>query len=141
MVAHARAPREPLGGDQGAHRDHDGDQHQPSRGGVAVRRLDQRLDRRGNGLGLAGNIGHKSNGGAELADRLGKAQHHPGQASGNVTVANTRQGAAPSVLAACSSRRSIASIDSRIGRTKSGNDITPQASAAPVQRKAKTMPR
>ena len=65
----------------------------------------------------------------------------PGSASGSVTVANTRQGAAPSVSAACSSRRSIASIDSRIGRTNSGNDITPQASAAPVQRNANTMPR
>ena len=50
-------------------------------------------------------------------------------------------GAAPSVLAACSSRRSIASIERRIGRTSNGNDITPQASAAPVQRNANTMPR
>ena len=65
----------------------------------------------------------------------------PGSANGSVTVANTCHGAAPSVLDACSSRRSIASIDSRIGRTSSGNDITPQASAAPVQRNANTMPR
>ena len=65
----------------------------------------------------------------------------PGSASGRVTVANTRQGAAPSVSAACSSRRSTASIESRIGRTSSGNDITPHASAAPVQRNANTMPR
>ena len=65
----------------------------------------------------------------------------PGSASGSVTVANTCHGAAPSVALACSSRRSTASIDSRIGLTSSGNDITPQASAAPVQRNANTMPR
>ena len=65
----------------------------------------------------------------------------PGAASGSVTVKNTFHGEAPSVPAACSRRLSIASIDSRIGRTSSGNDITPQASAAPVQRKANTMPR
>src|SRR5712671_2034577 len=38
----------------------------------------------------------------------------PGSASGRVTVANTCHGAAPSVPAACSSRRSIASIDRRV---------------------------
>ena len=65
----------------------------------------------------------------------------PGSASGSVTVRNTFQGAAPSVPASCSSRRSIASIDSRIGRTRSGKAITPQARAAPVQRNANTMPR
>src|SRR5215471_19251229 len=65
----------------------------------------------------------------------------PGKARGSVTVKNTRTGAAPSVSAACSSFWSTASIDRRIGRTRSGNAITPQASAAPVQRNAKTIPR
>ena len=65
----------------------------------------------------------------------------PGSASGSVTVRNTRQGGAPSVPAACSSLRSTASIDSRIGRTSSGNAMMPQASAAPVQRNANTMPK
>ncbi len=48
-------------------------------GGIAVGRLDQRIDRRRNGLGLAGNVGDEGDGGAELADRLGKAEHHAGQ--------------------------------------------------------------
>jgi len=65
----------------------------------------------------------------------------PGNASGKVTVRKTCQGAAPRVPAACSSLRSTASIESRIGRTKSGNAMIPQASAAPVQRNANTIPR
>ena len=39
----------------------------------------------------------------------------PGSASGSVTVRKTQNRLAPSVAAASSSRRSIASIDSRIG--------------------------
>src|SRR5712672_3416418 len=58
----------------------------------------------------------------------------PGKASGKVTVRNAHRPLAPRVAAASSSRRSIASNDSRIARTRSGNAITPQASAAPVQR-------
>ena len=68
-----------FGGDQRRERNHDGDDHQPQRRGVAVRGLDQRIDRRGDGLGLAGNIRHEGNGRAEFADRLGKAEHHAGQ--------------------------------------------------------------
>ena len=64
----------------------------------------------------------------------------PGSASGSVTVRNAHRPLAPSVAAASSSRRSIASNDSRIARTSSGNAITPQASAAPVQRNENTMP-
>ena len=64
----------------------------------------------------------------------------PGSASGSVTVANTRKRLAPSVQAASSSLASTASIESRIARTSSGNPITPQASAAPVQRNENTMP-
>ena len=65
----------------------------------------------------------------------------PGSASGSVTVTKIQNGLAPSVAAASSSRRSIASIDSRIARTISGNAITPQAVTAPVQRNANTMPK
>ena len=65
----------------------------------------------------------------------------PGIASGNVTVRNTQKRSAPSVAAASSSLRSMASIASRIGRTSSGNPITPQESAAPVQRNENTMPK
>jgi len=65
----------------------------------------------------------------------------PGTMSGKVTVANTQAGLAPSVPAACSRRASTASIDSLIARTMSGKPITPHASAAPVQRNEKTMPK
>lgn len=65
----------------------------------------------------------------------------PGIASGSVTLAKTRAGPAPSVPAACSSRRSMASIDSRTARTINGKPITALASAAPVHRNAKTTPR
>ena len=58
-----------------------------------------------------------------------------------MTVRKTHGGLAPSVPAAASSRRSTASIERRMARTISGNPMTPQASAAPVQRKAKTMPK
>ena len=56
-------------------------------------------------------------------------------------VANTQSGLAPSVPAAASSLRSTASIDSRIARTIRGKPMMPQASAAPVQRNEKTMPK
>ena len=64
----------------------------------------------------------------------------PGRASGSVTVANTSKRFAPSVQDASSSLVSTASIESRIARTSSGKPITPQASAAPVQRNENTMP-
>ena len=139
------APREPFGGDQRAHRDHDGDDHEARCSSVAVRRLDQRVDRGRNGLGLAGNIGDEGDGRAELADRLGKAEHHAGEHARQRQRQRYRckhpPGRGAERLDACSSRRSTASIDSRIGRTSSGNDMMPQASAAPVQRNANTMPR
>src|SRR6516162_2025269 len=58
----------------------------------------------------------------------------PGSASGSVTVKNTQKRLAPSVAAASSSRRSMASSASLIGRTMSGKPMTPQASAAPAER-------
>src|SRR5216683_2485467 len=48
----------------------------------------------------------------------------PGNMSGSVTVRKTQTGWAPSVLAASSSPRSTASMDSCIARTRSGNPIT-----------------
>ena len=64
----------------------------------------------------------------------------PGSVSGRVTVRNTHSALAPKVDDAASSRVSTASIDRRMARTMSGKPITAQASAAPVQRKANTMP-
>ena len=64
----------------------------------------------------------------------------PGRVSGRVTVRNTHIALAPSVAEAASSFRSTASMESRMARTISGKPITAQARAAPVQRKAKTMP-
>ncbi len=64
----------------------------------------------------------------------------PGRISGSVTVTKIQGRDAPSVAAACSSFGSTASIDSRIARTISGKAMIAAASAAPVQRKAKTIP-
>ena len=64
----------------------------------------------------------------------------PGRIRGRVTVAQTHGPEAPSVPAACSSRGSTASTDSRIARTISGKAMMAAASTAPVQRKANTMP-
>jgi hypothetical protein len=64
----------------------------------------------------------------------------PGAISGKVTVANTQTGLAPSVAPACSSFLSTASIDNLMARTIKGKPMTAQAKAAPVQRKANTMP-
>ena len=65
----------------------------------------------------------------------------PGTISGSVTVRKTQNGLAPSVPAAASSFVSTASADSLMARTISGNPMTAQASAAPVQRNEKTMPK
>ncbi len=64
----------------------------------------------------------------------------PGTASGSETSTKRQAGLAPSVPAAASRRGSIVSKESRIARTISGNPITAQASAAPVQRNDSTMP-
>ncbi len=64
----------------------------------------------------------------------------PGRASGSVTVRMVQAREAPSAPAACSSLSSTPSMARRIARTISGKPITAQASAAPVQRKERTMP-
>ena len=75
---------------------------------VAARHLRQRVDRRRDGLRLARNVGDEGDGGAEFAERAGKASiapaMMPGSASGSVTVANSPGRLAPSVAAASSSR-------------------------------------
>ena len=73
---------------------------------VAVGGLDQRIDRGRDGLGLAGNVGDEGDGGAELTDRLGEAEHHAGEHARQAPAARLRwrtpaTGAAPSVLDAC----------------------------------------
>ena len=65
----------------------------------------------------------------------------PGAISGSVMVRKTQAGFAPSVLAASSSRLSTLSMESLIARTISGKPMIAQASAAPVQRNDKTMPK
>jgi hypothetical protein len=76
---------------------------------------------------------------ARAKDRIMPAMM-PGTIKGKVIVRNIHNAFAPSVPAASSRRRSTASIDSRIERTSSGKPMTAQASAAPVQRNANTMP-
>src|SRR5262249_9814199 len=50
----------------------------PPGGGVAARHLRERIDRGRECLGLARDVGHEGDGGAELAERLGEAQHETG---------------------------------------------------------------
>ena len=59
----------------------------------------------------------------------------PGRISGSVTVRNTQTRLAPSVPAASSSRRSTASIESRMARTSSGkaHDAAGQRRAGPAE--------
>src|SRR5436190_6074885 len=82
VIAHAGAPREPLRRNQRRERDHDGDDDKAGRGGIAVRDLREGVDRSRQRLRLAGNVGDEGDGGAELAERLGEAQHHAGDDAG-----------------------------------------------------------
>src|SRR5665213_1152580 len=77
-----RTAGEPFRRDQGGERNDDGDDHQRERSPVSARYLPQRVDRRRNGLRLAGYIGDVSDGGAELTERAGKGQHHAGDDAG-----------------------------------------------------------
>src|SRR4051794_18195235 len=63
MQSLRRAAREPFREDQGDDGDADRDDHETRSGGIAVRCLDQRIDRRGNRLCLARNVGDESDGG------------------------------------------------------------------------------
>ncbi len=96
------------------------------------------------GSGSPRDVRHEGDRRAELAHRLGEGEHGARDAAGQAERQRhgqeDRERARPRVPAACSSLGSTASIDSRIARTMSGNPITAQARAAPVHRKAKTMP-
>ena len=65
----------------------------------------------------------------------------PGSASGSVTVMKVQTAVCAERCRCILQPRSMASIDSRIARTIRGNAMTPQASAAPVQRNENTMPK
>ena len=115
------------------------------RRGVAARHLRQRVDRRRDGLRLARDVGDESDGGAEFAERAGKGQHRAGDDAGQRQRQRHRD-EVPERAGAERRRgvfqlRSIASIDSRMARTISGNAMTPQEITAPVQRNANTMPK
>src|ERR1043165_7391553 len=74
----AGAAREPSGGDQRDERYDDRDDDKPRRGRIAAGHLQVGVDRSRDGLRFARDIGTERDGGAEPAERLGKAQHHPG---------------------------------------------------------------
>src|ERR1051325_1759578 len=82
VEARAGAPREPFGEDQRDQRDDDRDDDQPSGRRVRVGDLRVGIDRGRDGLRFARNVRHEGDRGAELAQRLGKAQHHAGDDAG-----------------------------------------------------------
>lgn len=130
---------------KGEHRNRYRNQRKPERTGVAARHLGQRINRRGKCLRLAGNVRDKvivapNSPMLRAKDRIIPAMM-PGSVRGSVITTKTHAGPAPRDAAASSRRRSTASIKRRIARTISGKPITAHASAAPVQRKAKTMPK
>src|SRR5699024_2767468 len=69
-----RPAGQPLRDDQRRHGDDNGEHAQQGGGGLAARNLDQRIERQRQGARLAGNVGGKGNGGAELRQRPGKGQ-------------------------------------------------------------------
>src|SRR5580704_2581773 len=78
VEAHAGAPRQPFGRHQRGERDHDRHQHQPPGRRIAVGYLSESVDGGRDRLRLARNVGHEGDGGAELAERLGEAEHDAG---------------------------------------------------------------
>src|SRR5262245_57830194 len=73
VEARAGAARQPFGRDQRDQRQGDRDDDQPQCRAVPGGYLRVGVDRRGNRLRLAGNVGDERDGGAELAERLGEA--------------------------------------------------------------------
>src|SRR5450759_2507583 len=78
MQTRCRAPGEPFRRDQRGERNNHSDDYELQRGAVAARHLRERVDRGRDGLRLARNVGDEGDGGAELAERAGKRQHHTG---------------------------------------------------------------
>src|SRR3954469_25657320 len=70
---------DPLREKQRRRRDRDRDQRQPQRADFAAGNLRQRIDRGRQGLRLAGDVRHKGNRRAELAEGAREGQDHAGQ--------------------------------------------------------------
>src|SRR3954470_1805077 len=73
---------EPFGRNKRDQRDDDRDRHEPRGRGITAGDLQIRVDCSRKSLRLARNIRHECDGGAELAERFGKAQHHAGNDAG-----------------------------------------------------------
>src|SRR5437763_2614699 len=82
MKPRAGAPRQPFRGNERRKRDEDRDQHKARRRGVSARRLGERVDRSRDGLRLSRDVRYERDRGAELAQRLGKAEHDAGNHAG-----------------------------------------------------------
>src|SRR5262245_59679504 len=76
------APREPFRHHERRERDHDGNDNEAQRGSIATGHLGISIDGRRDGLRLARDVGDERDRGTELAQRLGEAQHHAGDNSG-----------------------------------------------------------
>jgi len=139
-----RLPLNDFRGDKCGERNHDGDDRQTHGTFIAARHLRIGVDRRRDRLRLAGifetNVIVAPNSPSAFAKARIAPTTMPGIASGRLTRKNVQMRFAPRVPAVSSRRRSIDSKDRRIARTMSGKPITAQATAAPVQRKDKTMP-
>src|SRR5882724_7874436 len=75
VKAHAGPACQPFGEHERHERNRDRDQHQASGGCIATGRLGEGVDRGGDRLGLTRDVGDEGDGRAELAERLGKAEH------------------------------------------------------------------
>src|SRR5215471_6177419 len=72
-------PAEHLRGEQRQHRDGDGDQAEPEGARFPAGYLRERVERRGQRLGLARDVGDERDRGAELAQAAGKGEHGAGE--------------------------------------------------------------
>ena len=135
-----RPPREPFGRDQRRQRQRDRDRRQPP--ARSRRRRAAAARRRSPAAASASRPGTfdtkvivAPNSPSARAKPSTAPGEHAGQAERQRDRRGTRASAPPRASAPrSSSRRSTASIDSRIARTISGSAITPAAIAAPVQR-------
>jgi len=113
------------------------DEHEAKRRPVAAGHLGVGVDRRRDRLGLAGNVRHEGDGGAELAQRLWRSTGHPammpGSANGKVTSQDQMR-LAPSVAAHPSSR-GPRPRSTTVWRGQQRKSITPQrARTGPAKR-------
>ena len=108
--------------------------------GTCVKRVDRQRQR----AGFAGNVADEGHGRAEFAEAAREAQHAAGDDPRRGKRQRDRREHPPWPRtergAACSRRASIMRKARRIGCTINGNAITAEASAAPFQVKAITMP-